>query len=778
MGSFIRINNRKNFLLGTIPSIHPASTRYLSWWKQEKKKIIEGIWAPDDASITKYNVHENEYDIKTNKWRYMPGNLYFYINFGTILHNPDGSPKTAPKKKITPLLRDIEWELFYNWIEARGFSGFSNDDRFSCNREIKKYEDGTELEECDLDTTCYSSEGELKKYVTARSYLRQLHEVPLGIPIFMNEALNLFMLGARGFGKSFSVAGGMVLHEILTDGAKAYDQESIENPATVEVFVGAALSSKSSDILSKMKMSFNELPGGWMRGTDEEVPCPLYKDMNGSLEPNNMKSPWRHEYEKKVNGKWRTFGSLSNVKHGIYTSENPEAAAGTRCGVMVVEEVGLLSNLLLVHGSNNAVQLEGTIKFGSTIYLGTGGNIEKIIESEIVFRDPEGYDFVSFDDEWEHKGKIGWFVPAYYALNQFKDNNGNTNVEKALSFLERRRAKKRKAKTTSAITLELLSYPIKPSEMFLKKSGNFFPIDDLKSILADLENDDKLLDSSWKGKFIIDSEGEVQFRNSLVPVIRSFPLRGDETMEGSVEIFEMPKKNKLGKIAWGRYIAGTDPVDDDGNNDTNLSLQSTFILDTFTDRIVAEYTSRTQIAEDYYETLRRMLLFFNARTNYEQNKKGLYAYFKNKKSLYLLAETPQILSDVDLAKINPIGNKKFGTTASEKVNSWGRRLILTWLLGDAYGKDDGVMNMHGSRSVALIKELIMWSDDINADRVSAMIMLMIFREEVIVNIDKDESPRQSMSNDKFWDNSYNHYHNRKHSRLVVGSDVQDNFLNW
>lgn len=778
MGSFIRINNRKNFLLGPIPSIHPASTKYLTWWRTEKKKIIEGMWSPDDANITNYNVHKNTYKVDSAQWRYMPGNLYFYINYGTILHNPEEAPKTAPKKKMSPWLRDVEWELFYNWLEARGFSGFREDDIFTSNRDVERYENGTELDELDLDVSCYNKKGKLKKFVPARSYLRQLHESPLGVPVYMNEARNLFMLGARGFGKSYSIADGMALHEILTDGAKEYTQDSIDNPATVEVFVGAALSSKSSDLLSKMKMCFNELPGGWKTGTDEEIPCPLYKDMAGGLEPNNMKSPWRHEYEKKVNGKWRIFGSLSNVKHGIYTTENPQAAAGTRPGVMIVEEVGLLSNLLTVHGSNTATQLEGTIKFGSTIYLGTGGNIEKIIESEIVFRDPEGYDFLSFEDEWEYKGKIGWFVPAYYALNQYKDKNGNTNVEKALSFLERRREKKRKAKSSSAITLELLSYPIKPSEMFLKRSGNFFPIDDLKSILADLESNDKLLNSSWKGKFIINKDGKTEFKNSLLPVIRSFPLKGDDIMEGSVEIFEMPKKNSKEEIAWGRYIAGTDPVDDDGNENLNLSLQSTLILDTFTDRIVAEYTSRTQIAEEYYETLRRLLMFYNARTNYEQNKKGLYGYFKNKKSLHLLAETPQILSDVDLTKINNVGNKKFGTNASDKINSWGRRLGLTWMLSDAYARDIGVMNMHGLRSVGFLKELIMWSEDINADRVSAMIMLMIYREEVIVNVDRQETPRETMATNEFWNNSYNHYYGKGRSRLAVGSDVQDNFLNW
>jgi len=774
---FIRINNRSNFLLHTIPSIHPASIRYINFWRKEKKKIIEGFWGPDDADIKNYDVHENSLDINTSKWRYMPPQLYFYVNYGTILHTPEGSPKTAPKKRIRPLLRDIEWEFFYNWLEARGFSGFYDDDEITCNINVKKHNE--EDEDAELDKTCFKKNGQLKTFVPARVYLRQLFTKPLGIPIYMNEAKNLFMLGARGFGKSYSVGDGVAAHELLTDGAKIYNEESIQNPALIEIFVGAAVSSKSSEILSKTVLCMNELPGTWMKGTDQEIPTPLYKEMAGSLEPNNIKNPWRHEYEKKINGKWKKYGSGSAIKHGIYTTENPEAAAGGRYTVMIIEEVGLLSNVLTVTGSNNATQLEGTVKFGSSVYLGTGGNMEKIVESEIIFRDPEGFDFLAFDDIWENKGKIGWFVPAYYALNQYKDENGNTDVDAALRFINKRREKRRKAKSQSAITLEILSYPIVPSEMFLKRSGNFFPVEDLKFILSELEVDEKLLDSSWKGEFVIDKEGKVKYKNSFNHPIRSFPLRTGESMDGVVEIFEMPKTNKDGEIISGRYIAGTDPVDDDGNSNTTLSLQSSFILDTFTDRIVAEYTSRTQLAEEYYETLRRLLIFYNAKVNYEQNKKGLFGYFKNRNSTYLLAETPQILSDTDLAKISSIGNKKYGTVASEKVNEWGRRLYLSWLLNEAYGREEGVMNMHTIRSVALLKESISWSKDINADRISAMIMLMIYREEVIQSIDRDKKDVKDVNNNDFWDKLYkSHYSSNNVKTYNKKSYAQNNLLNW
>lgn len=195
---FIRINNRKNFLLKTIPAIHPASIKYISFWRREKKKIIEGCWAPDDEDIKDYDIHENDLNVKTDKWRYMPPQLYFYVNYATILHTPEGAPKTAPKKRIRPLLRDIEWEFFYNWLEARGFSGFYDDDEITCNINVKKFNEDDE--DAELDPTCFNSKGELKKFVPARTYLRQLFTKPLGIPIYMNEAKNLFMLGARGFG--------------------------------------------------------------------------------------------------------------------------------------------------------------------------------------------------------------------------------------------------------------------------------------------------------------------------------------------------------------------------------------------------------------------------------------------------------------------------------------------------------------------------------------------------------------------------------------------------
>ena len=101
--AFITINNRNNFILKSIPEYHPSSIKYIKYWKEQKRRCIEGYWGQDTQDTKEKGM-----------WRWMPGNLYFYINFGTILHRPEGYPRTAPKIKMRPHLTDLEWEIFYN----------------------------------------------------------------------------------------------------------------------------------------------------------------------------------------------------------------------------------------------------------------------------------------------------------------------------------------------------------------------------------------------------------------------------------------------------------------------------------------------------------------------------------------------------------------------------------------------------------------------------------------------------------------------------------------
>jgi len=389
---FIQIQHRENFLISDVPELHPASAAYIKYWKLHKKRCIEGIWSLDKKGISVNIDGEVNSKILEERegWRWMPANLYFYVNFGTIEHNPDDedSDETAPKIKMRPHLRDFEWEFFYNWIEARGFSGFEDDELISCDRRIPMYIKAVAQKKTKkanrikrrMRKTCYLADGvTLKTYEPARTYLRKLYTVPLGIALFGNEASNLFLLGARGGGKSYLVGEGVLLHEFLFDGVKRYTEEARKNPPRAQICLGAGLSSKSAEILEKFSIGHDNLKGEYGLGTKDYKPAPFRKTTTGGLGPNNVKNPYKHSYDVKEGHDWVTKGSGTSLKHVIYTTENPEAAAGGRYTVMGVEEVGLLGNVLAVHGSNDACQMkDGTVKFGSSVYIGTGGNVEKI----------------------------------------------------------------------------------------------------------------------------------------------------------------------------------------------------------------------------------------------------------------------------------------------------------------------------------------------------------------------------------------------------------------
>jgi hypothetical protein len=551
-------------------------------------------------------------------------------------------------------------------------------------------------------------------------------------------------------GKSYW-ASSCIQHNLLTDGARSYDaylegRKTGNLKSISQTLVGAIEAKYSMDLLDKVKFSLEHLPGKLtirINGEDKDFPSPLMPELSGSWAP-----------AKSI----RDTLSGSSIVHRTF-QDNPLAANGTRPNRAFIEEVGFMSNIQEVLGAVEATQPnKQTNKYLPIYMLGTGGytTTGTAIWLKEIFYNPEAFDCLAFDDVWENKGKIGYFLPATKSQNDFKEGpNLISNEEKALESIMKAREKAKSSNNKVKLLTEIINQPIKPSEVFKTIEGNFFPTEELTEILADLESKEYLLNSTHRYEFNI-IKGKVVPKVSDKQPIREFPLRKGLEMDACVEIFELPKRDKDGNIPYGRYLAGWDPVETDGNEDTNQSLQSLIILDSWTDRIVAEYTARTYISEEYYEQARRLLMFYNAICNYESNIKGPYGYFKNKNSLHLLCDTPEILKDESLIKTSNIGNKSKGTRTNASIIDWGLRLVLTYLETQAYDKPEGYRNMDTIKSPAILKELISYSPEINTDRVSALIMLMILREDRarITDISRRERIK-TKANDRFWKKHFN-----------------------
>ena len=437
-------------------------------------------------------------------------------------------------------------------------------------------------------------------------------------------------------------------------------------------------------------------------------------------------------------GKQTERGYLSSIV-GITLKNDPERIRGTRGKLVLWEEGGKFPDLLDAWRIEQpSVETDDGVAFGLMIAFGTGGTVGASFDGlKELFYKPNANNVLAFPNIWDdgrENTECGFFVPAYSNLESFDDDgnqvymdkDGNSYKEKAIQNLIDQRNKIRDGGASQqSIDRFISERPIKPAEAVLELGKNIFPRKLLMDQLTRIRTNKKLqsmkhiVDLEW------DGNGQVKATEKPSGDITNYPLKKGDKPNGSVVIWEYPVKDP----PLGLYIGGCDPYDHD-DSFTN-SLGSTFIFkrvragEAWTDVIVAEYSGRPDTAEEYYENVRKLLTFYNARLLFENERKGIYPYFTNKHCDYLLADQPdKIISEV--FKDSKVQRRK-GCHMTKQIRAYGEGLILEWLL-DEY--EPGHPNVERVYSEALIEELIANDGVKNVDRLIALCMVMIYREEL------------------------------------------------
>lgn len=437
-------------------------------------------------------------------------------------------------------------------------------------------------------------------------------------------------------------------------------------------------------------------------------------------------------------GKQTEQGYLSSIT-GITLKNDPERLRGTRGKLVLFEEGGKFPNLETAWRIEQpAVETDDGVAFGLLCLFGTGGTEGGSFDGlKNIFYNPKAFNVLSFPNIWDdgqEQAECGFFVPAWSNLQSFGDDgkqifmdeDGNSLKEKAIEELitQRNNIKDGGASQTS-IDRFVSERPLKPQEAVLELGKNIFPrkllMDQLTRIRTNkkLQNMKHIVDLQW------DGNGGIEAIEKKSGDITTYHLKKDDKPGGSIVIWEYPVTDP----PFGLYIGGCDPYDHD-ESFTN-SLGSTFIFkrvragEAWNDVIVAEYTGRPDTAEEYYENVRKLLTFYNARLLFENERKGIYPYFTNKHCDYLLADQPdKIITEV--FKDSKVQRRK-GCHMTKAIRAYGEGLILEWLL-DEY--EDGHPNIERIYSEPLIEELIENDGVRNVDRVIALCMVMIYREEL------------------------------------------------
>lgn len=547
-------------------------------------------------------------------------------------------------------------------------------------------------------------------------------------------------LASRGKGKSYSLASilnhifvvgeNKDAHEKVKGVVTAYQKEYLTKDGVLNKFVDMAnfCATNTQFPRKRLKNSLQEMT--WIMG---------YKDMELDIERGTQ-----------------------NTVLGVSSKDDESKLRGKRAAKILIEEFGTFPRLVDLYNVLLPSVQDGDIIFGQIYMLGTAGDNESdFAGAQEIMYNPRGYNMYAlpnvFDKYNQGKPYFVFFFPGYVNRKGCYNEDGVSDIIKALiEILMNRYRVKYNSTDPNTIIKTIAEVPITPAEAIVKTGVNMFPVADLTERIGQLDSNPTEYNDVYVGDLVFGKDGQVEYKPTSAQPIRDFPHK-DNKIEGAIEIFQMPEIDKnTNKPYNDRYILGADPYDDDESN--TMSLGSIFVLDLWTDRIVAEYTGRPSFADDYYEICRKLCLFYNGRLNYEYNKKGLFSHFSTRNSLYLLTDVLDFLKEKQMMK-DGIGNKSKGTNASPAINAYARSRLRSWLLSpvpviqtiDGESKEVMVPRLFTVRNRALLKELINYNPEGNFDRISAMGMLMLLREDKMIkyqgNVGRDRQENAENSYD-------------------------------
>lgn len=450
-------------------------------------------------------------------------------------------------------------------------------------------------------------------------------------------------------------------------------------------------------------------------------------------------------YEKNIDGVKVWSGYMSEVMKLTF-KDNPFASVGKSTSIFIFEEAGTFVNLKDSYAMTEPCWKDGDDMIGIPIIFGTGGDMEGgTAHFADMFYNPARYNLLEFDNVWEpgrESTKCGWFIPATkgrlggdeLGKEPMVDYDGNSNEELAYESIQRLRKIARIGGDPKSIQGIVTQYPLTPSESFLRVSGAIFSSPELQEWLSKLETTASLKENKKKGELYFDN-GKINFKlNPDLSDLVDYPLHRDQDKKGCVVIWEDPVPN----APWGLYVAGCDPYDQDKAENSD-SLGSVFIYKRINnmgqthDLPVAEYTGRPPLASDFYEIVRKLCIYYNAKCMYENQLKGLKVYFEQKNSLQYLYEQPMIIKDIVK---NTSVTRGYGIHMTEPIKDQGEIWLRDWLytevdtIEEKNGEQTKILNLHKIKSIPLLKELIAYDREANTDRVIAFMCCIIQLKEM------------------------------------------------
>lgn len=527
-------------------------------------------------------------------------------------------------------------------------------------------------------------------------------------------------LKPRGVGASFKGSGMAGRNFFLVPKSKsflaAYEKEFLIKDGLLNKFVeGREAINKKHPIEKDRYMTAFSKPSDYK------------KDFNGMV------------YRASTNVDGEEQGYMSEVM-GISFKDNYEKGRGKRGLLMLWEELGKFPNADKSWNIARSSFEEGGGSYGLMLGFGTGGTEGADFAAlEKMFYDPESYNIRVFDNIWDEEllgTKCGYFTPAYRDVG-FKDEQGNSLVEKAKSHYDAQRKLKAKSNDSNTLLQEQAEKPYNPQEAILNISHNILPKVEARSWRLNITAN-KLHELGIPGELKNLGEEIVFKPNYKLKPITSYENKKGDDLEGCVVQYFPPYKID-GKVPDNLYIIGHDPYAHDQTT-SGKSIGATYVymnanrLAPPGDKIVATYFGRPETQDDYNKILFNLSLYYNAKIGFENDRGDVIGYAKRFKLLDRLEEEFELAYDANLkgSKVRRKYGMHMGSGKNNPRKNQGDKYLADWLILPRGQGEDGktFLNLHTIYCTSTLQEIERYNDTDNFDRISALRILQYHMKEL------------------------------------------------
>jgi hypothetical protein len=438
--------------------------------------------------------------------------------------------------------------------------------------------------------------------------------------------------------------------------------------------------------------------------------------------------------KQNVRHEWSKF-HIRNFDEG----NNTEAAAGLTLSSFLLEEGGKGKILNCLAATTPCFDSPYGWRC-SPFVIGTSGDMTKAGDLEELFNNPEAYNFLAVESLDSGKS-YGLFIPGTKSLKVPKEPKPLglylenpvpseldditiwvSDEEKGKEQILKSREQIKKSSGLEAYLKEVMYYPLTHEECFLELSQNIFPVDLLQEQLQKITSLEANPDYV---ELVQKSDGTIGHKFTEKKPVQNFPSKPTENLEGVVQIWEYPI---LG-APYGLYTAGTDPYKQ-SQAKYSTSLGSTYIYkrvhdiagEGWSNIVVATYTGRPKKIEQWYETTKMLLKYYNAKSLCENMDMGFIQHcIEKNEAPFFLERTPSFLNDIHPSSAV---NREYGIHMTNDIKDYLNSLIIEYITEVIDRETDKEGNVIKERlgvtrilDPLLLKELIKFTPKLNVDRV-------------------------------------------------------------